>query len=97
MLPLLLLLGVGAKVAVDMKVLAAIIKLATMSYITDYVKNKDIYKSATKYRIEEILKSKNYNTVKIGIYDNSDYLLANEDINCEGIDDSVRVGQEIYI
>ncbi|TXJ35034.1 hypothetical protein EPJ69_00390 [Brachyspira aalborgi] len=97
MLPLLLLLGVGAKVAVDMKVSAAIIKLATMSYITDYVKNKDIYKSATKYRIEEILKSKNYNTVKIGIYDNSDYLLANEDINCEGIDDSVRVGQEIYI
>lgn len=43
MLPLLLLLGVGAKVAVDMKVSAAIIKLATMSYITDYVKNKDIY------------------------------------------------------
>ena len=101
MLPLLPLLGVGLKVAaglIGVKVASdVVVGLATMNYITNYVKNKNKYKRATKYRIEEILKSKNYNTVKIGIYDNSDYLLANEDINCEGIDDSVRVGQEIYI
>ena len=105
MLPLLPLIGLGLKAAVGVTVASSaiglastFIKLATMNSITNYVnENKNKYKSAIKYRIEEILKSGNYNTVKIGIYDNSNSLLANENINCESIDDSVRVGQEIYI
>ena len=68
MLPLLPLLGVGLKVAagaglkiavgvIGVKVASNVIGLVTMNYITDYVKNKNKYKRATKYRIEEILKS----------------------------------------
>lgn len=108
MLPLLPLIGLGLKVAIGAKVVSSAIelapiismsiKLATRNSITDYVnKNKDKYKSAIKYKIEGILKSGDYNTVKIGIYDDSNSLLANGDINCESVDDSVIVGQEIYI
>ena len=101
MLPLLPLLGVGLKVAaglIGVKVASdVVVGLATMNYITNYVKNKNKYKRATKYRIEEILKSGNYNTINIGIYDYNSTLLGNEAITCESVDNNLRVGQEIYI
>ena len=108
MLPLLPLLGVGLKVAagaglkvavgaIGVKVASNVIGLVTMHYITDYVKNKNKYKRAIKYRIEEILKSGNYNTINIGIYDDNSVLLGNEVITCESVDNNLKVGQEIYI
>ena len=68
--------------------------LAGIEAITDYIKNK--YFSAFKIKVKKILKSGDYKIVSVGIRDEYNHLLGNEEIKCENVDD-LRKGQEIYI
>ena len=85
MLPLLWILG---------GIIAGGLILAGIEAITNYIKNK--YSNAVKYKIKKILKSGDYKIVSIGIRDEYNRLLGNEEIKCEDVDD-LRKGQEIYI
>lgn len=75
---------------------------ATLESIAEYFNEylADEYPNAnylTVNKIKHELKSGNYNTINIGIYDDNSALLGNETITCESVDNNLKVGQEIYI
>lgn len=69
-----------------------------LQFFNEYLKDK--YKEPQYLIVNKIkhnIKSGNVNIVNIGIYDNNNHLIGNEDITCEEIDSNLKVKQKIYI